>query len=165
MRKAIIILIILSLGLSILGYGLYKHYSTKTPSEKLNTEIAKSLNMINFTPLYFKPAVDKIGGADGFQYKDKSLVISEDLLSFEFINKTGATIAVAQQKKPENFAIEEYSGRIQLNVATGKAIVGQNKNSSSASIFGDKTFLFLRSEEVIDDDTLRAILSAFSNTL
>lgn len=165
MHKKNLTISLILLGLILLIYGVYKNYSYKTPAEILNQDITKSIDKINFTPLFFKPAVVYIGGPEGFGYRENSLVVNQNLLSFEFINKSGTKVVITQQKKPENFLIDEYPGRIQLNVSTGKAVIGQNKNNSSASIFGDKTFLFLRSEKVIDDDTIKAILSAFSTKL
>lgn len=136
--------------------------NSPAPGHNLNDAIKKSTSVLSFQPLYYRPLVAKIGGNDGYVYKDKSMVIDANLLSWQFINDAKQTIEVTMQAKPSDLDVESYPGRITLNVATGRAIIGTNTATTSAAIFGDKTMLFVKAKYLVDDDTLRAMLAAFT---
>ena len=143
-----------------IGIGWYvttKHQSS--PVDELNVSLGAQKSV---TPLFFRPAVDRIGGANGYTYMKDSVVVSPALVSFTFSNVAGQTIVVTLQPKPENFDESTYKGRDQLNVATGRAVIGQNTTNTTAAIFSDKTFLFVKAQHIVDDDTLKALLAAFA---
>ncbi len=150
-------LVVLAVG----GFILFRPHHP-APVESLNDAIKNSTATINFTPFYYRPAVKVIGGPEGYTYKEKSIVVNAELLTFRFINSAQQTIEVTMQLRPADFDMESYPGRIQLNVATGRAIIGANETSTTGAIFGDKTMLFIKAKQIVDDDTLRALLAAFT---
>ena len=139
---------------------LISHKNRPTASKQdLNTAIQSKSTSLSFFPFYYRPAVAQIGG---YHYATGSLVSSPDLLSYQMTNDQNKSIQVTQQAKPENFDVSSYKGRLQLNTATGHAVVGKNDTSTSAAIFGEKTMLFIKSDFVVDDQTIEAMLSAFA---
>lgn len=145
--------------------GLYLFGANRggpNPTESLNMEIQKESPGLRFSPFYFRPAVDKIGGQGGYEYKHASMVAGPELLSFQLVNSKGHTVQVTQQARPAEFDISSQPGRTVLNVATGRAVIGQNDKSTTAAIFGEKTMLFIKAQQIVDDDSLRAMMSAFA---
>lgn len=160
-KKFFLIAVPLLLVISLLIVIVLK-VNRPTPTETLNNSIKQSTGVVKFQPIYYRPLVAKIGGQNGYVYKENSLIVNADLLSWQFINSAGQTIEVTMQAKPTNFDAESYPGRIQLNVATGRAIIGVNSHTTSAAIFGEKVLLFIKAGYLVDDDTLRAMLAAFT---
>jgi hypothetical protein len=133
---------------------------THDETKALNPSIQQQASGLGFAPLYYKPAVRAIGG---YSYQAGSLSVTRQLLGFRLSNASGKTITVTEQARPaEGLDVDAYKGRLQLNVATGRAIVGGNKNNTSAAIFGEKTVVFIKADYVVDDATLQAMLAAFS---
>lgn len=104
---------------------------------------------------------DGIGSVKKYKYVIGSARLSNQIIYYGLRNEDGLTINVTTQAKPANFALDDYPGRIQLNTFAGRGIIGNNSDFTSAALFTDESITFLRSDEVVDDDTLRDILGSY----
>lgn len=145
-------LMILIIGVT--GLLIYKKSQANTLPQEVKSQVS------GFQPYYFSQNEQL---PSGFKIDRSSIRYELGTLFFTLTSSDGKSITISQQPVPKEFSAEggNFIGKESIDTKNGKATISYVQGRTSAFMITNdrKTMVILNSNQAIETDTIRSILS------
>lgn len=156
-RRLIISLVIVFV-VAIIATGGIIIYRRSNPSNPLPAAITSQVTF----PLYYPAKLPP-----GFVFDQGSASATPQVVTFSVSHHDGKKLIVSQQPVPpdfdfENFYLNSLFGAKEVITPLGKAVIGQIKDATFASIVTDRTWVIINAPAGLPADQMEQLIKSFA---